>query len=196
MRKLLIPIIAIIAVLAILGTMVMGPYNRLVSLEQDVNKEESNIDTQLQRRLDLIPNLVETVKGYAKHESDVFKSVADARSKLAGATANGTAADKAEANAEMTSALGRLIAISENYPELKADAQFTGLRDELAGTENRIAVARRDYNDKVTEYNKVVKSFPMNLFAGIVGKHEKEYFKADIAAKDAPKVDFNNGDEK
>ncbi|TDM04556.1 LemA family protein [Macrococcus carouselicus] len=194
MKKLLIPIIAILAVLAILGSMVMGPYNRLVSLEQDVNREESNIDTQLQRRLDLIPNLVETVKGYAKHESDVFKSVADARSKLAGATENGTAGEKAEANAEMTSALGRLIAISEAYPELKADAQFTGLRDELAGTENRIAVARRDYNEKVTDYNKVVKSFPMNLFAGLVGKHEKEYFKAESAAKDAPKVDFNNED--
>ncbi|GGB02973.1 LemA family protein [Macrococcus hajekii] len=196
MKKLLIPIIAIIAVLAILGSMVMGPYNKLVSLEQDVNNAESNIDTNLQRRLDLIPNLVETVKGYAKHESDVFKNVADARSKLAGATENGSPAEKAEANAEMTSALGRLIAISEAYPELKADTQFTGLRDELAGTENRIAIARRDYNDKVSEYNKVVKSFPMNLFAGIIGKHEKEYFKADSAAKDAPSVDFNTGDDK
>lgn len=195
MKKLLIPIIAIIAVIAIIGSMVMGPYNKLVSLEQDVNNKESNIDTQLQRRLDLIPNLVETVKGYAQHESDVFKSVADARSKLAGATESGSVEEKAEANAEMTSALGRLIAISEAYPELKADTQFTGLRDELAGTENRIAVARKDYNDTVTEYNKVVKSFPMNMFAGIVGKHEKPYFKADSAAKNAPSVDFNTDKE-
>lgn len=191
MRKLLIPIIAIIAVIALLGSMVIGPYNKLVNLEQDVEKQSSNLDTQLQRRVDLIPNLVETVKGYASHEKGVFKDVADARSKLAGATQSGTAEEKAEANAEVTSALGRLIAISEAYPELKADTQFTGLRDELAGTENRIAVARKDYNDVVGDYNKVVKSFPMNIVAGLFGKAPKEYFKADSAAKDAPNVDFN-----
>ncbi len=195
MKKLLIPIIAIAAVLLLLGSMLIGPYNKLVDLEQDVEKAEANIDTNLQRRLDLIPNLVETVKGYAKHEEDVFKSVADARSKLAGATRSGSIEEKSEANAEMTSALGRLIAISEAYPELKADAQFTGLRDELAGTENRIAVSRRDYNDVVTEYNKVVKRFPGSIVAGITGFDEKDYFKADSAAQNAPEVDFNSDED-
>ncbi|KAA1038422.1 LemA family protein [Macrococcus equipercicus] len=191
MRKLLLPIIAIAAVLLVLGSMLIGPYNRLVDLNQDVDKAESDIDVNLQRRLDLIPNLVETVKGYAKHEEDVFKSVADARSKLAGATQNGTIKEKSEANAEMTSALGRLIAISEAYPELKADTQFTGLRDELAGTENRIAVSRRDYNDKATEYNKVVKRFPGSIVAGLTGFRERDLFKSDSAAQNAPDVNFD-----
>lgn len=169
--------------------MLIGPYNKLVDLDTEVGKYEAKIDTQLQRRLDLIPNLVETVKGYAKHEEKVFKDVSDARAKLAGAN---TMEEKAEANAQVSSALGRLIAIQENYPELKADTQFTGLRDELAGTENRIAVARNDYNDIVTEYNKVVKRFPGSIVAGLFGFEKKKFFKADSAAKDAPNVDFNS----
>ncbi|UJS27140.1 LemA family protein [Macrococcoides canis] len=189
MKKLLIPIIGLIVLLLIIGSMLINPYNKLVDLDTEVGKYEAKIDTQLQRRLDLIPNLVETVKGYAKHEEKVFKDVSDARAKLAGAN---TMEEKAEANAQVSSALGRLIAIQENYPELKADTQFTGLRDELAGTENRIAVARNDYNDIVTEYNKVVKRFPGSIVAGLFGFEKKEFFKADSAAKDAPNVDFNS----
>lgn len=189
MKKLLIPIIGLIVLLMIIGSMLINPYNKLVDLDTEVGKYEAKIDTQLQRRLDLIPNLVETVKGYAKHEEKVFKDVSDARAKLAGAN---TMEEKAEANAQVSSALGRLIAIQENYPELKADTQFTGLRDELAGTENRIAVARNDYNDIVTEYNKVVKRFPGSIVAGLFGFEKKEFFKADSAAKDAPNVDFNS----
>ncbi|QIH76332.1 LemA family protein [Macrococcoides canis] len=189
MKKLLIPIIGLVVLLMIIGSMLINPYNKLVDLDTEVGKYEAKIDTQLQRRLDLIPNLVETVKGYAKHEEKVFKDVSDARAKLAGAN---TMEEKAEANAQVSSALGRLIAIQENYPELKADTQFTGLRDELAGTENRIAVARNDYNDIVTEYNKVVKRFPGSIVAGLFGFEKKEFFKADSAAKDAPNVDFNS----
>lgn len=189
MKKLLIPIIGLVVLLMIIGSMLINPYNKLVDLDTEVGKYEAKIDTQLQRRLDLIPNLVETVKGYAKHEEKVFKDVSDARAKLAGAN---TMEEKAEANAEVSSALGRLIAIQENYPELKADTQFTGLRDELAGTENRIAVARNDYNEIVTGYNKVVKRFPGSIVAGLFGFEKKEFFKADSAAKDAPNVDFNS----
>ncbi|MEB8171411.1 LemA family protein [Macrococcus caseolyticus] len=189
MKKLLVPVIGLILLLLVIGSMLIGPYNKLVDLDTEVEKSQAKIDTQLQRRLDLIPNLVETVKGYAKHEEKVFKDVSDARAKLAGAN---TMEEKAEANEQVSSALSRLIAIQENYPELKADTQFTGLRDELAGTENRIAVARNDYNDVVTEYNKVVKRFPGSIVAGLFGFEKKEFFKADSAAKDAPNVDFNS----
>lgn len=189
MKKLLVPVIGLIVLLLVIGSMLIGPYNKLVDLDTEVEKSQAKINTQLQRRLDLIPNLVETVKGYAKHEEKVFKDVSDARAKLAGAN---TMEEKAEANEQVSSALSRLIAIQENYPELKADTQFTGLRDELAGTENRIAVARNDYNDVVTEYNKVVKRFPGSIVAGLFGFEKKEFFKADSAAKDAPNVDFNS----
>ncbi|PKE13200.1 LemA family protein [Macrococcoides caseolyticum] len=189
MKKLLVPVIGLIVLLLVIGSMLISPYNKLVDLDTEVEKSQAKIDTQLQRRLDLIPNLVETVKGYAKHEEKVFKDVSDARAKLAGAN---TMEEKAEANEQVSSALSRLIAIQENYPELKADTQFTGLRDELAGTENRIAVARNDYNDVVTEYNKVVKRFPGSIVAGLFGFEKKEFFKADSAAKDAPNVDFNS----
>lgn len=129
MKKLLVPVIGLIVLLLVIGSMLIYPYNKLVDLDTEVEKSQAKIDTQLQRRLDLIPNLVETVKGYAKHEEKVFKDVSDARAKLAGAN---TMEEKAEANEQVSSALSRLIAIQENYPELKADTQFTGLRDELA----------------------------------------------------------------
>ncbi|WP_414046059.1 LemA family protein [Macrococcus equi] len=195
MKKLLIPIIGLVVLLLIIGSMLIGPYNKLVGLDSDVENAQAKIDTQLQRRLDLIPNLVETVKGYAKHEEKVFKDVSDARAKLAGAAKGDSMEAKANANAELNSALSRLIAIQENYPELKADAQFTGLRDELAGTENRIAVARNDYNDVVTVYNKAVRSFPAVLYARILNFDAKEFFKADEAANKAPSIDFNSDKE-
>ncbi|WP_323704566.1 LemA family protein [Mammaliicoccus sp. Dog046] len=191
MKKYLGPIIAVVAVIAVIGLLMIGPYNRLVGLEEKSDESLSNIDNQLQRRVDLIPNLVDTVKGYTKHEEKVFKDVADARSKLSGAQ---TPQDKAEANGEVNSALSRLLAISEKYPDLKADKQFTGLRDELAGTENRIAVARKDYNESINEYNQSTRRFPSSIVAGLFNFDKKEYFQAKDGAKDAPKVDFG-GDE-
>lgn len=184
MKKILTPLIIIGIVIVIIGVTMIGPYNKLVGMDEDTNTALSNIDNQLQRRVDLIPNLVNTVKGYAKHEEDVFKQVSDARSKLAGAS---TPKEKAEANGEVNSALSRLLAISENYPDLKADKQFTGLRDELAGTENRIAVARNDYNTSVNKYNQAIRHFPTTI---VFGFDKKEYFKAESGADKAPKVDF------
>ena len=156
-------IIALVVVLVAGGIM---SYNGLVSMNENVNGKWSQVDNQLQRRNDLIPNLVNMVKGYANHETAVFKSVADARAKLAGA---GTVAEKSQANGELSSALSRLLAISEAYPQLKANTNFQQLQDELAGTENRIAVARKDYNDSVQLYNAQIKSFPTVIYAGMLG---------------------------
>ncbi len=183
MKKLLI----VVAVIAVLVMAVFGSYNSLVASNENVTSKWSQVENQLQRRSDLIPNLVNTVKGYAKHESDVFTNVANARAKLAGAS---TVADKAAANGELSSALSRLLAISENYPELKANTNFAQLQDELAGTENRLAVARKDYNDAAQAFNTKIKSFPTMLYAGAFGFTAKDYFKADEGAKTAPKVNF------
>ncbi|HJQ27257.1 MAG TPA: LemA family protein [Blastocatellia bacterium] len=162
-------------------------YNKLVSKQQAVKNEFSNVDVQLQRRADLIPNLVNTVKGYAKHEEQVFSDIADARSRLLNAK---TVDEKADANAQVSSALGRLLVLAENYPNLKADQQFLRLQDELSGTENRIAVARRDYNAKVLDYNTTRQRFPTVVFAGVLGFGPAEEFKADPGSREAPKVDF------
>ncbi|MDD3395865.1 MAG: LemA family protein [Acidaminococcaceae bacterium] len=184
MKKSLIAIIVVIVV--VLGSLV-STYNGMVTMNENVTSKWSQVDNQLQRRSDLIPNLVNTVKGYAAHEAGVFKSVADARSKLAGAT---TVNEKAAANGELSNALSRLLAISENYPQLKANQNFAQLQDELAGTENRLAVARKDYNDAAQQYNTKIKSFPTSLFAGMFGFSPRDYFKTDEAAKTAPKVSF------
>ena len=177
------------AVLLVLVLLMGGcsTYNKLVSKQQGVKNEFSNVDVQLQRRADLIPNLVNTVKGYAKHEEQVFSDIADARSRLLNAK---TVDEKSDANAQVSSALGRLLVLAENYPNLKADQQFLKLQDELAGTENRIAVARRDYNAKVLDYNTTRQRFPTVIFAGLLGFGPEQEFKADPGSREAPKVDF------
>jgi LemA protein len=177
----------ILAAIVLLGVMLMSSYNNFVTLEENVNQSYAQIENQLQRRLDLIPNLVNTVKGYASHEKEVIASISDARARLAGAN---TVEEEATANAELTGALSRLLVVVENYPNLKADQQFTQLMDELSGTENRISVARKDYNDQVAVYNKKIKRFPGALIAGMTGFDEKEYFTADPKAAEAPEVDF------
>lgn len=177
-------VIGLIVVVAIMG---ISSYNGLISLSEQVNGKWSQVENQLQRRADLIPNLVNTVKGYAAHEQQAIQSVADARARLAGA---GGPAAKAQANAELNSALSRLLVVAEAYPNLKADANFRALMDELSGTENRIAVARKDYNDIVQSYNTKIRSFPSSLFAGMMGFGPKEYFRAEEGAKQVPKVQF------
>ncbi|MGE5815696.1 MAG: LemA family protein [Acidobacteriota bacterium] len=163
-------------------------YNRFTTEEEAIKAQWGQVENQLQRRNDLIPNLVATVKGYAAHEQQVFQAVADSRARLAGAQ---TPAEKIDAANQQTSALARLLAIVENYPQLKADAQFTRLMDELAGTENRIAVERMRYNEKVQEYNTLRRKFPSNVTAKMFGFKEYPYFQAPPEAKQLPKVDFS-----
>lgn len=189
MKKGLIIIIAVVVVIMMLAGSVIGRYNSLVTLNEDVQEARSQIDNQLQRRNDLIPNLVETVKGFASQEKEIFQSVSDARSKLIGATG---VQEQADADAELSGALSRLLAISEAYPELKSDANFRQLSDELAGTENRIAVARQDYNAVAKNYNSQTKKFPMNIFAGMFGFDPVTYFEASEGAEEVPEVNFGN----
>ena len=181
--------IGVVVVLAIFWF--IAAKNSLVSLKENVEMQQSQIETTLQRRSDLIPNLVATVKGYATHEEKIFTEIADARSKLAGCIESGDIGNITEANNALDSALGRLLAISENYPDLKASEQFTALQDELAGTENRISVARQHYNEKVKDYNTAVQKFPTSMIAGISGYYPMQYFEADESAKEVPKVEFD-----
>jgi LemA protein len=188
MNKTLKTILIVLAVLIVLVMPVIGSYNGMVTLDQGVKKAESNIDTNLQRRSDLIPNLVETVKGYAAHEQDIFTDVANARSKLAGAQ---NITETANADAQMQSALSRLLVVVEKYPDLKADQNFKDLTVALEGTENRIAIARQDYNKAVDQYNTRIRKFPASIIAGIFNFDEKPYYKAAEGAKEVPKVDFS-----
>jgi LemA protein len=162
-------------------------YNQLVGLQQNIQSAWAQVQNQLQRRNDLIPNLVNTVKGYATHEQQVFEAVANARSRLLAA---GTRDEQIEAAQGLNSALGRLLAIAENYPQLKANEQFNRLSDELAGTENRIAVERMRYNDAVRAYNTYRNSVPTVLYANWIGFKEEKYFEAPTEAQQVPKVDF------
>jgi LemA protein len=164
-----------------------GMYNSLVSLDEGVKESWAQVETQLQRRYDLIPNYVETVKGYAAQEKDVFIKVTEARSRVGQAQ---SIPDKIEANNELTSALSRLLVVVEQYPQLKSNENFIRLQDELAGTENRIAVARRRYNEAVKTYNVAVRSFPQNLMAKFFNFEKATFFEAPEAAKEVPKVKF------
>jgi LemA protein len=172
-------------------------YNTIQKLDEQASSAQSQIEVQLQRRADLIPNLVSTVKGYAQHEEAIFDTVAAARSRLIGAVQSKDPEQMANADQNMTGALGRLLAISENYPNLKADESFLRLQDELTGTENRVAVARTDYNDAVQSYNAYIRQFPAVLTAKVTGAKERKYFKAtDQAATQVPTVDFSKPDSK
>lgn len=183
-------IIAAAIVLILLGlaySFLKGNYNRFVTLDEAVKAAWSQVENQLQRRFDLIPNLVETVKGYAKQERDVLVGVTEARAKVGGA---GSIPEKISANNELSSALSRLLVVVERYPDLKSNQNFLRLQDELAGTENRIAVERRRYNEVVQQYNVAIRSFPANLIAGMFGFTPATFFEAPAAAKTAPQVKF------
>ena len=164
-----------------------GTYNRFVSMDEAVKGSWAQVENQLQRRFDLIPNLVETVKGYAKQEKDVLVEVTNARAKVGGA---GTVPDKINANNELSGALSRLLVVVEKYPDLKSNQNFIRLQDELAGTENRIAVERMRYNDAVKAYNVAIRSFPANLLAGMFGFQKATFFEAPATAKATPQVKF------
>ncbi len=182
---LVLGIIALVIIVAIVS--VIGTYNKLITANEGIDGNWSQVETNLQRRADLIPNFVETVKGYAAHEKDIFESIAEARSKLIGAKG----IDQVnQANNELSAGLSRLLAISEAYPDLKADANFRALQDELAGTENRIARSRQEYNDAVQSYNTQIKRFPASIVASIFRFEAREYFQADEASKTVPKVEF------
>lgn len=166
-------------------------YNRIQTLDETASSAKQQIEVQLQRRADLVPNLVNTVKGYAAHEETIFTQVAEARSKLSGAVRSGDPAQQVAADAQLTGALGRLLAISENYPNLKADQQFLRLQDELSGTENRIAVSRSDYNAAVRDYNTYIRGFPQAMTAKVTGASARPYYDAPPGSDATPTVDFS-----
>jgi LemA protein len=163
-------------------------YNRLVTLREAIDGAWAQVENQLQRRNDLIPNLVEVTKGYAKHEQEIFTAVANARARML--AAGGSRDQTIAAAGELSSALSRLLALSERYPDLKADRQFARLSDELAGTENRIATERRRYNESVQEYNTLVRTFPALITARVLGFEPQKYFEAPEAAQQVPAVKF------
>lgn len=176
------------AVLA-LGTTGCG-YNTIQTMDEQVNQAKGQIQTQLQRRADLVPNLVATVKGVAQQEQKVFGDIANARARLSGAIQSGDVEQMAQANAALNQGLGRLLAVVENYPQLKSQENFLALQSQLEGTENRIAVARTDYNQAVSSYNAYIRRFPAAMTAKIFGYHTHPYFEADAAAQTAPEVKF------
>jgi LemA protein len=180
----------LIGILVIGGLWVSGGYNSLVRKDTAVEQAASDIDSQMKRRADLVPNLVATVKGYAQHEQVVYRDIANARARLLAADTNTNPQEAAQANAAFDSSLGRLLALAENYPQLKADQNFIRLQDELTGTENRINFARIQYNIAVREYNTAVRSFPTNMVAGITGFDRKQPFQATEAERTTPQVKF------
>ncbi len=183
-------VVVLVIIMALVGVAVyaISSYNSLTRMDVEVKAAWSQVENQLQRRNDLIPNLVATVKGFAKQEKTVFENIANARAKLAGA---GSRAEKIDAANEVSGALSRLLMVVENYPMLKSDANFRQLMDELAGTENRISVERMRYNEVVKLFNQSIRVFPKNLIANAFNFKEAKLFEAAAGAKETPKVDFN-----
>ncbi|HYM81377.1 MAG TPA: LemA family protein [Candidatus Limnocylindria bacterium] len=186
-------VLAVVALLLIgVGGCLVGNYNRLVTTRESVNQHWAQVDNQLQRRSDLILNLVETVKGTARQEQAVFGAIADARARMSGAR---TREEQIAAGQAMDTALGRLLVVVENYPQLRSSEAFVQLMDELAGTENRLATERKRYNDVVRDYNVLVKRFPTNLYAGIFNFKESPYYEIPPEARQVPRVDFGGVDK-
>jgi LemA protein len=187
--KALLGLVAVIVILVLIfGGMYVSTKNKIVTMDEQVKSNWAQVDVVLQRRADLIPNLVETVKGFAAHEEKVYGDIANARAALLNAK---TPSDKIAANGQLDGALGRLLAVVENYPQLKSNENFLRLQDELAGTENRIAVERKRYNDSIQAYNTYIRQFPASVFAGLAGFKENDaYFKASEGSREAPKVQF------
>ena len=180
-------LVIIIVAIFMVGSWYVRTRNSLVAMEEQVEASWSEIDNQLQRRADLIPNLVNTVRGYAQQEEEIFTRIAEARAKLAGSQG---VQETAENYGESQSALSRLLVVVENYPQLRSNENFIRLQDELAGTENRIAVARRRYNEAVRGFNTRIRSFPATIIAGSLGFEAKEYFEVPESAREVPEVDF------
>lgn len=168
----------------------IGTYNKLQVMDESVTSSWAQIENQLKRRNDLIPLLANTVKGYAKHEKEIFTNVAESRAKLAGAVKSDNVNDIKKANAEFTGALSRLLVVAEQYPQLKADRNFMMMQDELAGTENRLAVSRKDYNESVKALNTTIRTFPTSLIAGFSGIKSREYFEIEEPESNVPKINF------
>lgn len=188
MKVLVAVIVAVVVVLGAGGMWYMNTFNSFVALENEVDGQWANVESKLQRRVDLIPNLVNSVKGIMEQEKEVFGNIADARAKLAGA---GSVNDKVEASTELEGALSRLLVVMENYPELKSNENVSQLMDELAGTENRISVERDRYNDTVKVYNNKIQRFPSSIVANSKGYEKREFFRAAPGSDVAPTVDFN-----
>jgi LemA protein len=183
----MIILLIIIAVVIVLVLIVAGIYNGLVKSRMQTKEAWTQIDVQLKRRNDLIPNLVETVKGYAAHEKSTFDAITEARTKVSGASST---AEAMNASNELSGALGRLFAVAEAYPQLRANANFLQLQTELAGTENKISVTRQLYNSATANYNTKLQTFPTNLIAGMMGFKEADFFETPEAEKAVPKADF------
>lgn len=185
---LLVCIGLVILLIFSLVSSISNSYNKMIAAQEEVESELANLDVMLQRRADLIPNLVNTVKGATNHESEILDKVTNARTKLVNAN---TVEEMSSANSELTSSLKMLMLnVTENYPEIATTEQFTGLTDELSGTENRIATARRDYNEVVKSYNLLIKKFPNNILAGMFGFEKAAYFEADETSSEVPNVSF------
>ena len=189
MKKKSIIIIAVVVILVLIAGFFIGGYNGLVTAEEQVTEKESQISVQLQRRADSIPNFVNTVKGYSDYEQKTFKAVTEARAAVKNADGP---KEQANASAQLDGAIDIWVnAVTEAYPELKANKQYLALQDELAGTENRISVARKDYNEEAKEFNTKIRRFPKNLLAGMFGFDKVEYFEADAGAEKVPEVSFD-----
>ena len=185
-----------VGIIVVLVMWAIGGYNGMVKMDEQVQNKWANVETQYQRRADLIPNLVSTVKGYAKHEQQTLEDVVKARSEAtqlkvdAGSRTPEKLAAFQKAQSGVSSALGRLLAVAENYPDLKANQNFLELQSQLEGTENRITVARKDFNDAAKSYNQSIRQFPKNILAGMFGFEKKSYFEAEAGSEKAPKVEF------